>query len=56
MKQFLDGKKSHIVAVSLILFGVFGVISGQMTTDQAITLVLNGLGLSALRAVISKVE
>lgn len=51
----LQGKKTYIVAAALVVYAVAGVYTGQLTQDAAITLVLNGLGLSALRAGISKV-
>ena len=49
-RDFLKGKKSYIVAAALILFAVSGVVSGQLSTQEATVIVLNGLGLSALRA------
>jgi hypothetical protein len=51
----LQGKKTYIVALALICYAVLGVYTGQLTQDAAVTLVFNGLGLSALRAGISKV-
>jgi hypothetical protein len=51
----LQGKKTYIVAAALVVYAVAGVYTGQLTQDAAITLVLNGLGLGALRAGISKV-
>lgn len=51
----LQGKKTYIVALALVIYAVVGVYTGQLSQDQAITLVLNGLGLSALRAGVSKV-
>lgn len=51
----LQGRKTYVVALALIAYAVFGVYTGQLSQDQAITLVLNGLGLGALRAGVSKV-
>ena len=51
----LQGKKTYIVALALVIYAVIGVYTGQLSQDQAITLVLNGLGLGALRAGVSKV-
>lgn len=51
----LQGKKTYCVALALVCYAVFGVYTGQLTQDAAVTLVLNGLGLGALRAGISKV-
>ena len=52
VSEFLAGKKSYIVAVALVVYAVAGVYSGQLTQDAAVTLVLNGLGLGALRSAI----
>jgi hypothetical protein len=51
----LQGKKTYIVAAALIAYAIFGVYTGQLSQDQAVQVVLNGLGLSALRAGISKI-
>lgn len=51
----LQGKKTYIVALALIAYAIFGVYTGQLSQDQAVQVVLNGLGLSALRASISKI-
>ncbi len=53
MKEFLSGKKTYIVAVALVIYAVAGVYTGQLSQDAAIQLVLNGLGLGALRNAIS---
>lgn len=45
----LKGYKTYIVAAALVIFGITGVVTGQLTTEQAITIILNGLGLGALR-------
>lgn len=50
-----QGKKTYIVALALIAYAVLGVYTGQLSQSDAVALVLNGLGLGALRAGISKV-
>lgn len=50
-----QGKKTYIVALSLVVYALLGVYTGQLSQPEAVTLVLNGLGLGALRAGISKV-
>lgn len=50
-----QGKKTYCVALALICYAVLGVYTGQFSQTEAVTLVLNGLGLGALRAGISKV-
>jgi hypothetical protein len=51
----LQGKKTYIVALSLVAYAFLGVYTGQLTQPEAVALVFNGLGLGALRAGISKV-
>lgn len=50
---FLSGKKTYIVAVALIIYAAAAVYLGKMDYQTAITLVLNGLGLGALRNAVS---
>lgn len=50
----LSGKKTYLVSFALVVFAVTGVITGNLTSDQAVALVLNGLGLGALRAGVQK--
>lgn len=45
----LEGKKTYIVAIAFVVYGIAGVITGQLTSDQAFALVLNGLGFGAVR-------
>ena len=52
--NFLKGKKTYLVALALVVFAITGVATGNLTTEQAVALVLNGLGLGALRAGVSK--
>lgn len=54
MFEYLKGKKTYLVALALIVFAITGVITGNLTADQAFVLVLNGLGLGALRSGVSK--
>jgi len=48
--DFLQGKKTYIVAAALVVYAVSGVVTGHMTGQEALLVVLNGLGLGALRA------
>lgn len=55
MKAFLKGKKTHIVAALLVAVGVVNFLAGdatlsQLLSDPNLLILLNGLGLSALRA------
>lgn len=54
MLKFLSGLKTHTVAIGMVLSGIGGYLSGAMDAVSAIQLVLNGLGISALRDGIRK--
>lgn len=59
LRNFLPGYKTHIIAWLMVLIGVVHVVSGDTTTaqflaDPNLILVLEGLGLSALRSAVSK--
>lgn len=45
----LQGKKTYLVAIAFVVYGVAGVITGSLTAEQAYALVLNGVGFGALR-------
>ncbi len=47
---FLQGKKSYLVSGATVLFGLLGLVLGFMPQDQAIAVILGGLGLGSLRA------
>lgn len=46
----IQGKKTYIISVLMIVFAISGLVTGQIDNEQAIALILNALGLSALRA------
>lgn len=50
MFSSLKGYKTHTVAVLTILYGILGVILGEMEIVQAVEFVFLGLGISALRS------
>ena len=56
LQETLAGKKTYLVAFGLIAYAVLGVVMGQMTLEQATQVVLNGLGLAALRSGVAKVQ
>lgn len=56
LRQLLDGKKTYLVGATLVVFAVSGVVTGNLTTEQAFFVVLNGLGFSSLRASVSKAK
>lgn len=49
MLKWLQGKKTYIVGAGLVLSAVGGFMHGDTTVIEAVALVLNGLGLAALR-------
>lgn len=58
-EAFLSGKKTYIVALLLVLVACLDVVTGDMTVlelleDDNLLVLLNGLGLAALRAGVSK--
>ena len=55
MLEKVNGKKSFMVALGLILTAVGGVLSGAMTLNEGIILALNGGAVAALRDAISKI-
>ena len=47
--DFLHGKKTYIIGTLTVLYGVLGITLGHIDQATAIQLVLNGLGIAALR-------
>ena len=59
IQAFLQGKKTYIIAVLLVLVSVVNILSGDMSptellSDPNLWVLLNGLGLAALRAGVTK--
>jgi len=50
----LEGKKTYIIAGITVLYAILGVYLKLVPLDDAITLVLGALGLSALRSGVAK--
>ncbi len=53
MYNFLKGRKTYVVAALMIVYAAIGMVLGQIDQDSAVRLILEALGLSALRAGIS---
>lgn len=53
MMRALDGYKTYIVAATIIGVGIYLNATGQIDGDKLVELVLEGLGLGALRHGIS---
>ena len=47
--KILDGKKTYLVSLLMVLYGVLGVILQQMSFEQAVQFVLSGAAFAALR-------
>lgn len=54
MIPFLDGKKTYIVAAGVVLGGVSGIMTGDLTVQESVNQILMGLGLGSLRLGVSK--
>ena len=59
LEAFLKGKKTHIVAFLLVLVAAVNLYNGDIALeaflgDPNLLILLNGLGLSALRAAVDK--
>lgn len=52
--ELIQGKRTYIIACATILFGILGLITGNLPQDQALVIILNGLGLGTLRAGVEK--
>lgn len=58
----LQGKKSHLVGLASVLIGVLALVDvavpgcGAVDKQQAIQMILGGLGLSAISAKINRME
>lgn len=52
--ELLQGKKTYLVSLAMVLYAVLGFALGQLDQEMTVQLVLSALGLSALRAGISK--
>jgi hypothetical protein len=60
MITFLSGYKTYIIAALMVLIALVNLLTGDINSatffnDPSFLLLLNGLGLGALRAAISKV-
>ena len=56
MLEKVDGNKTYIVGGLTILWGILGLILGQMDMDQAIPVVLAGLGVFGFRSAMTKMK
>ena len=50
----LQGKKTYIVAIGIVMAAAGGFFAGDATLQEAITQALTGLGLGALRMGVKK--
>lgn len=54
MKDIIPGKKTHLAAIGLVAVAVGGFFTGDLTALEAVTQVMAGFGLSALRLGVGK--
>lgn len=54
LKSQLEGKKTYLVSAGFVVYAILGVALGQLTPEQALQLVLSGLGFATLRAGVAK--
>ena len=54
MREYFKGKKTYLIAFALVVYAISGVVAGQINPNEAILVVLNGLGLGAVRAGVEK--
>ena len=56
MMKFLEGKKTHLVALGIVISAVIAFLTGDVTLGEAVALALTGTGFSTLRAGVSKAK
>ena len=50
----LEGKKTYLISIAGVVYAITGVVAGYMNPQEALEIVMASLGLSALRAGVSK--
>jgi len=53
--DFLQGKKTYITGIAMILFALSSVYLHQMTWQQAVTYLFGGSSLIAIKSAINKI-
>ena len=56
MFEYISGYRTHLISAATVAFGIIGLLLGQLDSETAMQFILNGLGLSALRAGVKKAE
>lgn len=54
MLNFLDGYKTYLAALGIVITALVGYLNGATTISDTILLILNGLGLASVRHAVSK--
>ena len=52
----INGKKSYILAIALVLYAVGGVISGNLSIYDAIGILFGGGAVATIKHAVSKLE
>ncbi len=53
LTSFFNGKKTYLVALAMVIYGVAGLFLHQLTQDQAAAFIFQALGFSAIRKSLS---
>lgn len=54
MSSFLDGKKTYIVALAMVVYGVTGLYLNHLSQDEALRFIMEGFAFIFLRRGIAK--
>ena len=53
---WFNGWKSYLAALGLLVFAIYGLTTGNLTTDQGIALIINALAVFGLRNAIANLK
>lgn len=56
MSSFLDGKKTYIVSLAMIVYGATGLYLNHLSQDEALRFIMEGLAFLFLRRGIAKTQ
>ena len=53
MIEKIKGYKTYVISVAMVAFGIAGLIIGELDANNALLIVLNGLGMGSVRNAIN---
>ncbi len=56
MSNFLDGKKTYIVALAMIIYGATGLFLNHLSQDEALRFIMEGFAFIFLRRGVAKTQ